>query len=387
MSYAQTSQEAQAFVLQRCDQFVGRTTNWLYDHLRFVPRYSPIVLCDVLTNREEFSLLQARQFGSQSLMYRAWRRVAGTRLSPGDWCWLKRLKPRLLHSHFGYVAVDDLPLARTLARPWVVSFYGADLYQLGSQADWQAHYARVFEHVTAVLALGPTMAAGLERLGCPKEKVVIHPLGVDVRELPSAARVLHPGEPLKILFAGTYREKKGLHYLIQAAALARDARVRLELHLVGDAMAKAGDQETKDGVLREIRALNLDACVTHYPLLRFEELLRLALRCHIFVAPSVTATDGDAEGTPFVLQQMMATAMPAIATTHSDIPYVFGEYQHLLVPERDAKAIAERLRHYAEAPDQLVAEGMALRDRVRHAFDVRACAARLSELYDLSMQS
>lgn len=45
--------------LQRCVLFVGRTTNWLYEHLRFVPRYGRIILCDMLVNREEFSELEA----------------------------------------------------------------------------------------------------------------------------------------------------------------------------------------------------------------------------------------------------------------------------------------------------------------------------------------
>jgi colanic acid/amylovoran biosynthesis glycosyltransferase len=92
--------------------------------------------------------------------------------------------------------------------------------------------------------------------------------------------------------------------------------------------------------------------------------------------------DGDAEGTPFVLQQMMATGMPAIATMHSDIPYLFGEHAHLLVPERDARAIADRLQRYADEPDSLVTDGTALRDRISHAFDVSQCAAGLSDLYE-----
>ena len=45
--------------LQRTDEFVGRTTNWLYDHLRFVPRYTPTVVCDRLANRQEFADLEA----------------------------------------------------------------------------------------------------------------------------------------------------------------------------------------------------------------------------------------------------------------------------------------------------------------------------------------
>ena len=39
--------------LQRCGEFVGRTQNWIYDHLRHVPRYRPVILCEELCNRSE----------------------------------------------------------------------------------------------------------------------------------------------------------------------------------------------------------------------------------------------------------------------------------------------------------------------------------------------
>jgi len=45
--------------LQRCEQFVARTENWIYDHLRFLRRYRPVVLCDVLRNRAEFGAVAA----------------------------------------------------------------------------------------------------------------------------------------------------------------------------------------------------------------------------------------------------------------------------------------------------------------------------------------
>jgi colanic acid/amylovoran biosynthesis glycosyltransferase len=365
--------------LQRIDQFVGRTTNWLYDHLRCVSRYTPVVLCDVLTNRHEFPLLEARRLNRTSLARRAWGRLAGSRLYPGDSWRLRKLAPAILHSHFGYMAVDDLALQRALNIPWVVSFYGADAYQ---RARWQDLYPQLFQQTTTVLALGPAMAARLAALGCPPEKIVIHPLGVDVVGIPASPRLLKPHEPLRILFAGTFREKKGIQYVIEAAALARRAGVRLELNLVGDTLGKPGDRETKEQVFGDIRSRGLDDVATHHSFLSFQELVELALHSHVFVAPSVTAADGDAEGTPFVLQQMMATGMPVIATLHSDIPYLFGDDAHLLVSERDASAIAERLQHYAADPTRLVSDGLLLRDRVRQTCDVRTCAARLSDVYD-----
>ena len=370
----------QIVALQRCYQFVGRTENWLYDHLRFVPRHNPIVLCDALLNRDEFPELQTWCF-NWSIMRRVWHRLAKNHLYPSERQRLKRLAPCVLHSHFGTQAVTDYVLHRTLNVPWVVSFYGADVYE-GPQAERQRTYARLFDETARVLALGPVMKEQLERLGCPEEKITIHPLGVDVEDLPSEPRILKRGEPLRVLFAGTFREKKGIHCLIEAAAMAQRAGLRLKLELVGDSAGKPGDRETKDEVYHQIRRLGLEDLVTHRSFLSFRELVALALRSHVFVAPSVTAATGDAEGTPFVLQQMMATGMPAISTVHSDIPYLFGKHSHLLVPERDARAIAGRLQRYVDDPDTLVADGAALRDQIRRAFDVRKCAAQLSDLYD-----
>lgn len=371
--------------LQRCDIFVGRTTNWLYDHLRCVPRFTPLVLCEQLANREEFPELQAHRF-HWGLARRVWRRATGRRLFPGEIRWLRSLHPVVLHSHFGSAGVRDQRLAKALEVPWVVSFYGADVYE-GAPAARRERYAGLFQDAARVLALGPAMASYLEKLGCPASKTVVHPLGVDVESLPFRPRILQPGARLRVLFAGTFREKKGIPYLVEAAALARRSGVPLELHLVGDEGGKPGDADTKAAVHRAIEALDLAQVVTRHSYLPFRDLLALALESHVFAAPSVTAGDGDAEGTPFVIQQMMATGMPVIATAHSDIPYLFGEHASLLVPERDAPAIARRLQRYAEKPDRLVTDGMALREQVQRHFDVRACASRLSALYEALRRS
>jgi len=378
--------ERKAVVLQRCDQFVGRTTNWLYDHLRYVPGRNLLVLCDQLANRGEFPLLEAREANGNSISRRFWRRFRGNRIYPTDALWLRRWRPGLLHSHFGYVAIEDFELQKFLGTPWLVSFYGADIYQQKRFPAWRDSYSRLFAESNLVLALGPHMAASLQLLGCPKDKIVVHPLGVDVDSLPSAPRALSPGAPLKVLFAGTFREKKGVEYLIQAAAKARKRGLRLHLTLVGDAARKPGDFATKEAIFRQISSLAIDDIVTHRPFLKFDELVRLALQSHVFVAPSVTSADGDAEGTPFVLQQMMATGMPVVATIHSDTPFIFGQHRNRLVPERDADAIAARLEEYADQPEHLIKDGMQFRERIRTVFNIRDCAARLGEIYDKVQQ-
>lgn len=361
---------------------MGRTTNWLYDHLRHVPRYRPVVLCEQLLHRDEFPDLEAWSLDRHALHRRVWRRLAGSRLHPLDRWRLGLAQPRLLHSHFGETALEDLPLRAALGVPWLVSFYGADAYQSLDEERTREHYAPVFAGATQVLALGPAMRDRLARLGCPRGKLAIHPLGVDTRRLPHRPRVFARGERLKVLFAGTLREKKGPEYLVEAVGQLVRTAAMIDLVLVGDTAGKPGDAETKAAVLRRIHQCGLEGRVTLRPYLPFAELVRLALDCHVFVAPSVTAADGDAEGTPFVLQQMMATEMPVISTWHSDIPYIFGPLTHLLAPERDAAALAQRLQRYLDDPSALAADGAAVRERLLTHFDVAHCSARLAELYD-----
>jgi colanic acid/amylovoran biosynthesis glycosyltransferase len=372
----------QTIAIERCDAFVGRTTNWLYDHLRLLRKYLPLVLCDRLENRVEFADVEAWKVPSDRLSWRLWRRVTGNPIYPAYARRLRRLNPQVLHSHFGYVAEGDVSLQRMLGCPWIVSFYGADVYELGHSLEWRDRYRPVFREAAAVLALGPAMAKGLVDLGCPAEKVIIHALGVDSDSIPHAPRQLAPGDTLRMLFAGTFREKKGVRYLLEAVRHARDAGVRLHLDLVGDAATKPGDEETKAEIFGLLRSLGLGDVVHHRPFMSFHDLMAFALRTHVFVAPSITAKDGDAEGTPFVIQQMMASGMPVISTVHSDIPFVFGAHAHLLVPERDARAIADRIVQYATCPERLIQDGRVLRDQIRAHFESQARADALVRLYD-----
>ncbi len=130
------------------------------------------------------------------------------------------------------------------------------------------------------------------------------------------------------------REKKGLRYALEGLAAARAAGLQIDFHIVAEGGNKPGDRETEADAVQLIDRLGLTGSVIRHRFLPFREMLALALRSHVFLAPSVIAVDGDSEGTPFVLQQMMATAMPVIATRHADIPFILGDLHELLVEER-----------------------------------------------------
>ncbi len=368
--------------LQRCDRFVGRTMNWMYDHLRALPRYRPLVIADQLENREEFPELDAWRWNRESLPRRVWRKALGPRLFPPDLHRLRRRNPALLHSHFGYVATGDHALRRSLEIPWVVGFYGADVYELPSSPGWRSRLDRIFDEAARVLPLGPRMGERLRELGCPPEKVVVHNLGVDVDALAYVRRARREDEPLRLLFAGTFREKKGIPDLIEALHLLHSDGVPIHLDLVGEAASKPGDAQVRDHVLERIERWGLEDIVTRHPFLPFDDLVALGRRCHVLVTPSVTAASGDSEGTVFIIQQMMATGMPVVATRHADIPHTFGPMADRLVGERDPAALAGAIRRYVDEPDALTEDGLLFRSHAETSLDIRVAAEALADIYD-----
>lgn len=369
-------------VLHRCDKFVGRTMNWMYDHLRWLPRYEPLVLADQLENRGEFPELEAWRWNAEKLPRRVWRKISGGRPYPVDIHRLRKQRPVALHSHFGWVATGDHSLQRAMALPWVVGFYGADVYELPHREGWSHRMDRIFADSARVLPLGPRMGERLKELGCPAHKIVVHNLGVDVEALSYQMRVRAPGEPLRLLFAGTFREKKGVTDLIEALHLLRSDGQPVHLELVGEAAAKPGDAETKAEILRRIQKWKLDPVITRHPFLPFSELVALARGCHVLLAPSVTASSGDSEGTVFIIQQMMATGMPVVATRHADIPYTFGDLAGGLVPERDPEALAIAIRRYLDEPTALAVDGRRFRRHAEENLDIRTSAKALAQIYD-----
>ncbi len=89
--------------LRRCGYFVGRTENWLYDHLRCISRYRSVVLCDRLIDCEEFPRLEARCWGLDELPSRVWTRLWPARLHPPDARWLRRMSPACcIHTSAGW---------------------------------------------------------------------------------------------------------------------------------------------------------------------------------------------------------------------------------------------------------------------------------------------
>jgi glycosyltransferase involved in cell wall biosynthesis len=144
------------------------------------------------------------------------------------------------------------------------------------------------------------------------------------------------GKVARILFVGFVRPEKGIEYLLEALAQLK-ADVRWELEIVGSrefpAYGKKLDEiAAAHGIRDRIRWTGYVA--NGKPLF---DLMRAA---DLFVLPTLS------EGTPHVLVEARASGLPCISTLVGGVPStVTNGYDALLVPPKDAAALARAMEH------------------------------------------
>lgn len=355
--------------------FLPVTTVWMYDQIRALRRYRPVVLTQAARNLDRFPfepVLSAEFLPEwRQGMYRAVRRVRGTYAGYGRW--LKEIGAALIHAHFGQEGFRCLAGKRGAGVPMATAFYGLDVSVLPQEVVWRRRFARLFAEGEAFLAEGAHMAQRLMELGCPPDKVVIQHLGVDLGHFPFCpAR----DAPVVLTYAA-FREKKGLVYALRAFARVREAHPEARLRMIGDGPLR--------GVLTaEIAALGIGEQVEMLGMLAHEAAIEELKRASVLLYPSVTASDGDTEGgAPVALIEAMAVGTPVVSSRHADIPEVAP--CGLLFEERDVDGLAEGLDALLGSESLRMEKATAGRAHVAAQHDLVRQAQKLEGIYDRMM--
>lgn len=281
---------------------------------------------------------------------RDWRDGLLNRLHRDPWRrtlrMLRRLRPRLIHAHFGANGWQALSLRRRLGLPLVTSFYGYDASAAPQDPRWQARYAELFAESDAFVAEGPAMKRRLEALGAAPEKVFLRPLTIHLDRYHYRPRSLPQGKSLQLLFVGRFADKKGLPVLLRGVAAAAPSLGPFELRIVGDG-------PMRDELTALADSLGIGSQVSFLGGLPRGEMIAELDRADLLLAPSRTAADGDSEGgAPTVLLEAQASGLPIVSTTHADIPFVCAPcYAEFLAEEGSSGSFADKLSAmWAAAP-------------------------------------
>jgi colanic acid/amylovoran biosynthesis glycosyltransferase len=260
---------------------------------------------------------------------------------------VRKHHPVILHSHFADRGWYDLALAKKYGLKHMVTFYGYDVNMLPTQQPvWKERYKELFEKADLFLCEGHYMAKCIVNLGCPKEKVNVQRLGIEIDKIPFVPRKIGDDGMVRILIAGTFREKKGIPYALEAIGLLKDEYPNIRVTIIGDSGRQKREEEEKSKILNVIKRYNLGPIIRMLGFQPYHVLMEEAYKHHIFLSPSITASDGDTEGgAPVTIIEMAASGMPVISTWHCDIPEVVQDGKTgFLVKEQNINELYKQIK-------------------------------------------
>ncbi len=373
--------------------WLPQTQTWLYQQIKSLPgTITPHVVCKETRNLDQFNVPNIHSLSGSasrlsSLTTRLFRQLdfhLYTRYQCG------KLLPDVLHSHFGPVGwknhhmLKTLPASKRRRIAHVVTFYGQDVDHLPKvNPAWRKRYKEMFRQVDLVLCEGGFMARKIRELGCPSDKVQVHRLGVDLQAITYKPRKKPDRQPFRILMAAAFRPKKGFIYGLQALdRVASDFDI--EVTVVGDSTGDELSNREKNNIEQFVESSRLGNRVTFTGFLSQEQLNRLARDHHIFLAPSVTADDGDSEGgAPVSVIEMAASGMPVISSRHCDIPEVIPEGDGgLLADECDVDELTSHLSTLMSDPEEWSMMTNHTRAHIEEHYDAVKQGHHLAALYE-----
>lgn len=268
-----------------------------------------------------------------------------------------------------------IPLATTIHHPITSDLEIA----LGSEQDWgmrllirrwysflrmQKKVAPQLNHIVTVS--DQSKADIVDAFGLDPDRVTVIHNGIDTETFRPASGVCR--YPRRIMAtASADQPLKGLAYLIEAIAMLAPDYPDIELVVLGK--LKPGGETDK-----LVDRLGIRARTTFVSGIETEALVRLYAEATMVVVPSVY------EGFGLPAGEAMACGVPVISTCGGALPEVVGD-AGLLVPVRDAGAIAGGIRRLLNDEDERRRLAIAGRERIEHLFSWRVAASQMVDYY------
>lgn len=281
----------------------------------------------------------------------------------------------IIHCQFGTLGLEGLCLKQIVGgnTKLVTSFRGYDATkELGSNPDC---YEELFRAGDLFLPVSLSLKNRIVEKGCPGERIVVLPSGIDCGKLQYSEKNIPQSKPINVITIARLVEKKGIAFAIQAVARVVEYRENVSYFIVGEGPLRSVLEQLIDrlGLRKHVQLLGQR---------NYQEVIGLLQDAHILIAPSITAQDGDQEGIPNVIKEGMAIGLPVVSTLHGGIPELVEDgVSGFLVEEGNVDDLADRLLYLINHPETWSDMGKAGRACVEKKFDMNKLNDQLVALY------
>jgi colanic acid/amylovoran biosynthesis glycosyltransferase len=282
----------------------------------------------------------------------------------------------IIHCQFGMYGIDGM-IYRDIGAikgKLITSFRGYDISWYVKESGEQV-YNELFAKGDFFLANCEFFRHRAIKLGCDEQKIIVHGSSIDCSKFTFKTRHPHPDGKIRIATTGRLVEKKGIEYSIRAVAKLTNIHPNIEYNIIGDGYLKEHLQQL-------IEELSVTQQVNLLGWKNQKEIIEILDKTHLFIAPSVTAEDGNQDAPVNTLKEAMAMGLPVIGTLHGGIPELVKDgISGFLVPERDADAISKMVSYLIKHPEIWQEMGSSGRAYVEKHYDINKLNDELVEIY------
>ena len=195
-----------------------------------------------------------------------------------------------------------------------------------------------------VLAVSDQVADRLTELGVDRERLLVTPCAVDIARFDAAVtrRRGAAGQPLRVVWIGSFRKFHGLGVLIDVLAQFRPGEI--DVTFVGDGLQRRDIEE-------KVRSVGLDATFTGS--VSSEQIPGILAEHDVGVVTS--SGDGEFHYSPLKLREYLAAGLAVVAPDEPDVrSTVADDTEALLYSAGSGSELHRRLRQLVDDPGMIV---------------------------------
>jgi colanic acid/amylovoran biosynthesis glycosyltransferase len=251
-----------------------------------------------------------------------------------------KIKPDVIHCHFGNEAVRVTDNFSRTDIPVLVTFHGYDATQFDKKKNYVKKMREVFSRPNVYpMFVSDYIKKRVGQMGIDTERGYKLYLGIDLEKF---VRTQFPSKEKEIHFlqVSSFAPQKGHHITVPVIKkfLEQNHNVPVKFTFGG-----AGGTQT-DVIKKLVADLNLQDKIHFTGRLDPIEVKQWMEKAHYFLHHSVTGPYGETEGLPTAIMEAMAMELPVLTTHHAGIPeLVENNVNGILINEGDEDAYLQKL--------------------------------------------
>ena len=256
----------------------------------------------------------------------------------------------------------------------VTTFHGYDIRR--GLEHGPSFYKPLREGVDCFLSISKYTRAHLEKFRLDPNKIVDHPVGIDLEKFPfrwdnENTPLMNKG-PFKVLTVARLVGEKGLEYGIRSIhqLLKKNPNLKIQYRMVGEG-------ELREDLKKMVAKLGLSNVARFLGGKDQVEVSKEMQKAHIFLFPSL------AEALPVALMEAQAVGLPVVTTDVGGISEIVAdEKSGFLVSAQNVIALASKLEHLIKHPEIWPEMGRYGREIVKKRYDIKKLNKRLVKIFE-----